>query len=263
MKDYKSDKINNDNKEMRNDIVIGRNCVLEAIKSGRSIDSVLIATGGRNGSIVQITALCRKKDITVKEVSSSKLDEMSAGANHQGVIALCAAKDFSDIEDIFALAEQKGEPPFIIIADELNDPHNLGAIIRTAEAAGAHGIIIPKRRSVGLTFTVARAAAGALEYMPVVRVSNLANCIDSLKQRGIWVYAADMDGQMWCQSDLKGASALVVGSEGFGVGRLIKDKCDIILSLPMNGQINSLNASVAAGILMYEFARQRHGISAK
>lgn len=263
MKDYKSDKINNDNKEARNDIVIGRNCVLEAIKSGRTIDSVLVANGGRNGSIVQITALCRKKDIIVKEVASSKLDEMAAGANHQGVIAVCAAKDFSDIEDIFALAEQRGEPPFIIIADELNDPHNLGAIIRTAEAAGAHGIIIPKRRSVGLTFTVARAAAGALEYMPIVRVANLASCIDNLKQRGVWVYAADMDGQMWCQTDLKGACALVVGSEGFGVGRLIKDKCDVILSLPMNGQINSLNASVAAGILMYEFARQRHDISAK
>ena len=167
------------------------------------------------------------------------------------------------MEDMLALADERGEPPFLIVADELNDPHNLGAVLRTAECTGAHGVIIPKHRSAGLTYTVGKASAGALEYVPVARVSNLAAALEDLKKRGLWIYGADMEGTSWCEAELTGPAALVIGSEGAGIGRLVKEKCDIILSLPMRGKINSLNASVAAGVLMYEFMRQRQGIKAK
>ena len=239
------------------DIIIGRNCINEALRSGRQIDRIIISNGEHNGAIGPIISKCRKLGIPIKEVSPVKLDSMCSGANHQGIIAIAAAAEYSELDDIFSLAQKRQEPPFIIIADELNDPHNLGAIIRTAEAAGAHGIIIPKRRAVGLTYAVSKAAAGALEYVPVVRIANIASCIDTLKKRGLWIYAADMGGTMWTKADLTGSIALVIGSEGYGVGRLIKEKCDGILSLPMKGHINSLNASVAAGILMYEISRQR------
>ncbi len=247
----------NDVNSEKNDLIIGRNSVLEAIQSGREIDSVMIARGERSGSIGKIIGLCKQKNIVIKDVDSKKLDYLCNHSNHQGVVATAAAHAYAELEDIFNSAESRNEDPFIIVCDEVEDPHNLGAIIRSAEAAGAHGIIVPKRRSASLTYAVSKTSAGALEYMPVVRVPNIPSAIDDLKKRGIWVYAADMDGSLWCDTDMKGPIALVVGSEGRGVGRLVRDKCDFIVSLPMKGKINSLNASVAAGILMFEVSRQR------
>jgi 23S rRNA (guanosine2251-2'-O)-methyltransferase len=245
-----------DNK-VNDNLVIGRNAVMELLKSGREVENVLIAKGEREGSITRIIGLCKEKKIVIKNVDRKKLDFLSAGANHQGVVANVPAHEYSTVDEILEYANEKGEAPFIIICDEIEDSHNLGAIIRTAEACGAHGIIIPKRRNVGLNFVVAKTSCGALEYMKVARVGNLATTIDELKKKNIWVYAADMDGQPWCKTDFSGGVALVVGNEGSGVGRLIKEKCDVTVSLPMMGQVNSLNASVAAGILMYEITRQR------
>lgn len=245
------------------DLIIGRNAVSEALKSERAIDTLLVVRGERNGSIGRIIAECKDKGIVVKEVDKKKLDFMCGQGNHQGVAAYAAVHEYAELEDIFALAEERGEEPFIIICDELEDPHNLGAIIRTAECTGAHGVIIPKRRNASLTWAVGKASAGAVEYVPVARVGNLASTIEDLKKRGLWVYCADMDGSSWCQTDFSGGVALIVGSEGSGVSRLIKEKSDFVLSLPMRGKITSLNASVAASILMYEVARQRLGIKAK
>lgn len=245
------------------DLIIGRNAVSEALKSERAIDTLLVVRGERNGSIGRIIAECKDKGIVVKEVDKKKLDFMCGQGNHQGVAAYAAVHEYAELEDIFALAGERGEEPFIIICDELEDPHNLGAIIRTAECTGAHGVIIPKRRNASLTWAVGKASAGAVEYVPVARVGNLASTIEDLKKRGLWVYCADMDGSSWCQTDFSGGVALVVGSEGSGVSRLIKEKSDFVLSLPMRGKITSLNASVAASILMYEVARQRLGIKAK
>lgn len=241
----------------KTDLIIGRNAVLEALQSGRAIDSVMVARGERTGSIGKILRLCRDKGIVVKEVDEKKLSFSCGHANHQGVAAWTAAHDYAEVEDIFALAESRGEQPFIIVCDELEDPHNLGAILRSAEAAGAHGVIIPKRRSASLSFAVAKASAGAIEYVPVARVPNIPALLDDLKKRGVWIYAADMGGTLWCDTDFGGAVALVIGSEGRGVGRLVKEHCDFVVSLPMAGKINSLNASVAAGILMFEVAKQR------
>lgn len=246
-----------------NGLIIGRNAVSEALKSGRKIDTLLVADGSRAGSVGQIIRLCRDKEIVIKEVERKKLDMICSGSAHQGVAAYAAAHSYAQVDDIFALAEQRGEPPFIIICDELEDPHNLGAIIRSAEAGGAHGIIIPKRRSATLSYTVGKASAGAVEYVPVARVSNIAAEIESLKKRGVWVYAADMGGTLWREVDFSGPVALVIGSEGSGVSRLVKEKSDFIVSLPMKGKINSLNASVAAGILIYEVAAQRDGFKAQ
>lgn len=243
------------------DLIIGRNSVLEALRAGRAIDSLLVARGERSGSIGRILAECREKGIVIKEVDAKKLDFLCGRGNHQGVAAYAAAHAYACVADLLALAQQRGEAPFLIICDELEDPHNLGAIIRTAEAAGAHGVIIPKRHAASLSFAVSKAAAGALEYLPVARVSNLAATLDELKKQGLWIYGADMDGTPFCETDYSGPAALVIGSEGRGLGRLIKEKCDFIVSLPMKGKINSLNASVAAGILMYEIARQRAGLS--
>ncbi|MCM1364549.1 MAG: 23S rRNA (guanosine(2251)-2'-O)-methyltransferase RlmB [Faecalibacterium sp.] len=251
--------MNNQN-DTNDELIIGRNAILEALKSDRPINTLLVAKGERNGSVGRIIAECRDKKIVVKEVDKKKLDFMCGQGNHQGVAAYAAAHEYAEVEDIFALAEERGEQPFIIVCDEVEDPHNLGAIIRTAEAAGAHGIIIPKRRNASLTWSVGKSAAGALEYMPVARVGNIAATLDELKEKGLWVYSADMDGQSWCETDFSGAVALVIGSEGKGVGRLIREKSDFIVSLPMKGKINSLNASVAAGILMYEVTRQRMGL---
>lgn len=247
----------NENAKTNDNLVIGRNAVLELLKSDREVENVLIAKGEHEGSINKIIALCKEKRIVIKNVDRKKLDFMSAGGNHQGVAANVPAHEYSSVEDIISYAEEKGEAPFIIICDEIEDSHNLGAIIRTAEACGAHGIIIPKRRNVGLNFIVAKTSCGALEYMKVARVTNLASTIEDLKKQNIWVYCADMDGQRWDKTDFSGGCALVVGNEGAGVGRLIKEKCDVTVSLPMLGKVNSLNASVAAGILMYEIARQR------
>lgn len=243
------------------DLIIGRNSVLEALRAGRAIDSLLVARGERSGSIGRILAECREKGIVIKEVDAKKLDFLCGRGNHQGVAAYAAAHAYACVADLLALAQQRGEAPFLIICDELEDPHNLGAIIRTAEAAGAHGVIIPKRHAASLSFAVSKAAAGALEYLPVARVGNLAATLDELKKQGLWIYGADMDGTPFCKTDYSGPAALVIGSEGHGLGRLVKEKCDFIVSLPMKGKINSLNASVAAGILMYEIARQRAGLS--
>ena len=238
-------------------LVIGRNAVTELLKSGKEIENVLIAKGEREGSINRILTLCKEKKIVVKNVDRKKLDFLAPGGNHQGVVANIPAHEYSTVDDILAYAENKGEAPFIIMCDEIEDSHNLGAIIRTAEACGAHGIIIPKRRNVGLNYIVAKTSCGALEYMKVARVTNLASTIDELKKKNIWIYAADMDGQRWDKTDFSGGCCLVVGSEGNGVGRLIKEKCDVTVSLPMMGKVNSLNASVAAGVLMYEITKQR------
>lgn len=250
----KDENINNDN------LIIGRNAVIELLKSGRDIENVLIAKGEREGSINRIIAMCRENKIVIKNVDRKKLDYMCGKANHQGVAANVPAHGYSSIDEILDYAASKNEQPFIIICDEIEDSHNLGAIIRSAEACGAHGIIIPKRRNVGLNFIVAKTSCGALEYMRVARVSNLASTIDELKKKNIWVYCADMDGQAWCKTDFSGGCALVIGNEGKGVGKLVKEKCDVIVSLPMCGNVNSLNASVAAGIIMYEVTKQRLGL---
>lgn len=244
--------------DMPNESVIcGRNPVAEALRSGRAIDSLMVARGERAGSIGVILSLCREAGIPVKEVAPQKLDYITGHANHQGVALLCAAHEYAEVDDILSLARERGEDPFVVVCDRLEDPHNLGAVIRTAEAAGCHGIILPKRRSAALTAAVAKAAAGALEYLPVARVSNLAATLEDLKKKGFWIYGADMDGTDWNHVDYSGPVALVIGSEGEGLGRLIRETCDVVVSLPMNGKINSLNASVAAGILMYDIARQR------
>lgn len=242
-----------------NDIIVGRNCVKEALNSGRAVESLLVARGSKGGAAGVLVAMAKDRGIPVKEVDSKKLDYMCGGAVHQGVAAMASVKEYAVLDDIFADARQKGEQPFIIVLDEIEDPHNLGAIIRTAECTGAHGIIIPKRRSAGLGYTVGKSSAGAVEYVNVVRVTNIPNVIDELKERGVWVFGADMEGSDPAKTDLKGAVALVIGNEGKGIGRLVRSKCDGILSLPMKGRINSLNASVAAGVLMYDVLRQREG----
>ncbi|NLJ32030.1 MAG: 23S rRNA (guanosine(2251)-2'-O)-methyltransferase RlmB [Clostridiales bacterium] len=245
------------------DIIAGRNAVSEALRGGRAIDSLYVARGCRTGSLNVLIAKAKEKGIAIKEADSRKLDALCGGANHQGVVAVAAVKDYATVDDIFRLAEERGEPPFLIVADELEDPHNLGAMLRVAECAGAHGIIIPKRRSAGLTWAVGKASAGAVEYVPVARVANIAAAVDELKQRGVWIYGADMGGEPWCGVDYTGPAAVVIGSEGFGISRLVKEKCDFIISLPMKGKINSLNASVACGVICYEIARQRCGIRTK
>ena len=223
----------NENIKTNDSLVIGRNAVLELLKSDREIENVLIAKGEHEGSINRIIALCKEKKIVIKNVDRKKLDALSAGGNHQGVIANVPAHEYATVEEILAFAAQKGEAPFLLICDEIEDSHNLGAMIRTAEACGVHGVIIPKRRNVGLNFIVAKTACGALEYMRVARVGNLAQTIEELKAKNIWVYAADMDGQRWDKTDFSGGAALVIGSEGNGVGRLVKEKCDVRVSLPM------------------------------
>ncbi len=240
-----------------NNIICGRNPVLEALRSGREIDRLFVAHGTGGGSVTAIIAKCRAKGILIKEISPQKLDYYCGGANHQGVAVMFASQEYATVDDMFALAETRGEKPFLIICDEIEDPHNLGAIIRTAEATGVHGVIIPERRSASLNATVAKAACGALEYVPVARVTNIANTIDALKERGMWVFGADMDGDDYTKTDFDIPCALVIGNEGKGIGALTAKKCDAILSLPMLGKINSLNASVAAGILMYEVVRSR------
>lgn len=239
------------------DIIAGRNPVFEAIRSGRAIDSVLIAKDNFSGSVTRIVALCKEKDIVIKEVSPAKIEALCPGLNHQGVAAVAAAHEYAELDDILKAAKDKNEPPFIVIADEISDPHNLGAIIRSAEAAGAHGVVIPKRNSAGLTSVVDKSSSGALEYMPVARVANLVTAIEELKEQGIWVYGADMDGKDIYETDFSGPVAVVVGSEGKGISRLIKEKCDFIVSIPMRGSISSLNASVACGIILYEVVRNR------
>lgn len=251
--------MNNNEEKQAESGIVGRNAVIEALKAGTMIDTLYIVEGD-TGSLGKIRAMARERNIIVKMASNKKLDEMSGGMNHQGVIATSPCAEYATVEDILEASAKKGTDPFIIIADEIEDPHNLGALIRTAEAAGADGIIIPKRRSASLTATVSKTSAGAVSVLPVARVANLVQCIKELKERNIWIYAADLGGTQWCDLDLKrGGVTLVIGSEGAGIGRLIKEQCDFVASLPMLGAINSLNASVAGGILMYEVVRQRSG----
>ena len=236
----------------------GRNAVLEVLKSGKDIDKIIVQKGNVEGTVRRIVGMAKERGIVVQEVVRQKLDEMSQTKNHQGVIAIVPEHEYAEVSDILEAAANKGEKPFIIILDNITDPHNLGAIIRTAECAGAHGVIIPKRRSVGLTAVVGKTSAGAVEYMPVARVTNIARTIEELKKEGIWVACADMGGDEHFDAALDGAIALVIGSEGDGVSRLVKEKCDFVVSIPMYGKISSLNASVAASLLMYEVVRQRN-----
>ena len=235
----------------------GRNAVTEAFRSGKTIDKLFVLDGCQDGPVRTIIREAKKYDTIINYVSKERLDQMSETGKHQGVIAMAAAYEYAEVEDILALAAEKGEPPFIFLLDNIEDPHNLGAIIRTANLAGAHGVIIPKRRAVGLTATVARTSAGALNYTPVAKVTNLSKTIDELKKQGIWFVCADMGGESMYRLNLTGPIGLVIGNEGEGVSRLVKEKCDFVAAIPMKGGIDSLNASVAAGILAYEVVRQR------
>lgn len=234
----------------------GRNAVIEAYRSGKTVDKLYILDGCKDGPIMTIKREAKKQDTLVKFVSKERLDQMSETGKHQGVIATLSAYEYAEVSDILDAAREKNEKPFIFVLDGIEDPHNLGAIIRTAHQAGAHGVIIPKNRAVGLTATVARTSAGALNYIPVAKVTNLGQEIDKLKQEGVWFVCADMGGTVMYDLDLKGSIGLVIGAEGSGVSRLIKEKCDYKASIPMKGSIDSLNASVAAGVLAYEIVRQ-------
>lgn len=235
----------------------GRNAVLEAFRSGKCVDKLFILDGCQDGPVRTIAREARKTDTIINYVSKERLDQLSETRAHQGVIAQVAAYEYATVEDILAKAEEKGEPPFIFLLDNVEDPHNLGAIIRTANLAGAHGVIIPKRRAVGLTSTVAKTSAGAINYTPVAKVTNLVRTIEELKEKGIWFVCADMDGDTMYQLNLTGPIGLVIGNEGEGVSRLVREACDFTASIPMKGDIDSLNASVAAGVLAYEIVRQR------
>ena len=241
------------------DIIYGRNGVLEALRSERPINKI-IYSGELKGSLKQIEALAITQKVMLARVSRPEMDKICGTDNHQGVAAYVSPKEYATVEDILEAAAEKGEPPFVVVLDEIQDPHNLGAILRTCDAVGAHGVIIPKRRSVQLTGTVSKASAGAVEHVPVARVTNITSTLKELKERGLWVYGTDMQGETaFYNADLKGPVALVIGSEGFGMGRLVAEQCDFLLSIPMEGKISSLNASVAAGVVMYEIYRQRKG----
>lgn len=235
----------------------GRNAVLEAFRSGKTIDKLFILDGCQDGPVKSITREARKQDTIINYVAKERLDQLSESGKHQGVVAYAAAYEYAEVEDMLKLAEEKGEPPFLFLLDGIEDPHNLGAIIRTANQAGAHGVIIPKRRAAGLTSTVAKTSAGALNYTPVAKVTNLSATIEELKAKGLWFVCADMGGEQMYRVNLKGPIGLVLGSEGDGVSRLVREKCDMTAAIPMKGDIDSLNASVAAGVLAYEIVRQR------
>lgn len=235
----------------------GRNAVLEAFRSGKTIDKLFILDGCQDGPIKSIVREAKKTDAIINYVDKERLDRLAGTGHHQGVVAIGAAYEYAEVDDILASAKEKGEDPFIFILDEIEDPHNLGAIIRTANLAGAHGVILPKRRAVGLTATVAKTSAGAINYTPVAKVTNISQTIEELKKQGLWFVCADMGGETMYNLNLKGPIGLVIGNEGNGVSRLVKDKCDFIASIPMKGDIDSLNASVAAGVLAYEIVRQR------
>lgn len=242
---------------VKESVLEGRNAVIEAFRSGRVIDRLYLLDGCQDGPIMTIKREAKKRETPVRYVAKERLDQMSDTGKHQGVIAVAAAYEYAQVEDMLQAARDKGEAPFLFLLDNIEDPHNLGAIIRTANLAGAHGVIIPKNRAVGLTATVARTSAGALNYTPVAKVTNLAKTIEDLKKEGMWFVCADMGGTTMYQLDLRGAIGLVIGSEGDGVGRLVREKCDMTAAIPMKGNIDSLNASVAAGVLAYEIVRQR------
>jgi 23S rRNA (guanosine2251-2'-O)-methyltransferase len=260
----KRENLNNNREEnieiSSEEIIEGRNAVIEALKGDHTIEQIWVAKGNLSGSISKIFALAKEKKVILKEVDRKKLDGISETGAHQGVIAKITPYKYFSIEDMFEKAKLKGEKPFILILDELEDPHNFGSIIRTAEISGVHGIIIPNRRNVGVTGTVYKTSVGAVEHMMIAKVSNINKAIDDLKEKGLWVYGADMDGKDYCyKADLTGAVALVIGSEGKGISKLTKSKCDVLVRIPMVGKITSLNASVAAGIIMYEVLKQRLG----
>jgi len=238
-------------------VICGRNAVLEAFRSGKTIDRLYIQEGVADGTLQSILRTAKKTDAIINFVSKDRLNKYAEGDKHQGVVAMAAAYNYAEVEDILNAAKEKEEPPFIIVLDDIEDPHNLGAIIRTANQAGAHGVIIPKRHAVGLTATVARTSAGAINYTPVAKVTNISRTIEELKEKGIWFACADMSGELMYNCNLTGAIGLVIGSEGSGVSRLVKEKCDFVVKIPMFGQIDSLNASVATGVLSYEIVRQR------
>ncbi|UII56055.1 23S rRNA (guanosine(2251)-2'-O)-methyltransferase RlmB [Cytobacillus spongiae] len=243
---------------MSQDYIIGKNPIIEALKSNRDINKILIAEGSQKGQMQQVIGLAKESNVLIQYVPKKKIDQMVEG-NHQGVIAQVAAYEYAEIDDLFIAAEKKGEAPFFLLLDEIEDPHNLGSIMRTADAVGAHGVVIPKRRAVGLTATVAKASTGAIEHIPVVRVTNMARTIDELKDRGVWIVGTDAKGkQDYRQIDGTMPLGLVIGSEGKGMGRLIRDKCDFLIQMPMTGHVTSLNASVAAALLMYEVYRKRN-----
>ena len=243
--------------ELPEDMVAGRNAVMEALKGSRSVNKLMIANGSTEGSIKEIIAVAKEKGVNIQYWDRSKLDSIARGIRHQGVLAQVAPVQYAELEDILQVAKDRNESPFIVLLDELEDPHNLGAILRTADAAGVHGVLIPKHRSCPLSATVAKTSAGAVEHVPVARVGNLVQTIKKLKQEGLWVAAADMDGKDYYDTDLTGPLLLIIGSEGQGVGRLVKEQCDFVVRIPMVGKINSLNASVAGSILMYEAMKQR------
>lgn len=251
------DKKTVDAPELSEDLVAGRNAVMEVLKGSRSVNRLLVANGSSEGSMREIIALAKEKGINIQFYDRSKLDAMAPGIRHQGVLAQVPPVQYAELEDILQIARDRNEPPFIVLLDELEDPHNLGAILRTADAAGVHGVLIPKHRSCPLSATVAKTSAGAVEHVPVARIGNMVQTIKKLKKEGLWVAAADMDGTDYYDTDLTGSLLLVIGSEGQGVGRLIKEQCDFVVRIPMVGKINSLNASVAGSILMYEAMKQR------
>ena len=238
-------------------VISGRNAVRELLSSGRDVDKIYIQRGEREGSIKVLIAKARERNIPVIEAERSKLDSMSMGSAHQGIVALAAEQNYSTVDEILDFASSKGEDPFIVILDGVEDPHNLGAIIRSAECSGVHGVIIPKRRAVGLTSVVRKSSAGALEHMRVARVTNLASTVDELKERGLWIYGADMGGNDYYDTDFSGNVCIVLGSEGFGISRLVREKCDFITSIPLYGNVNSMNVSCAAAVILTEVARQR------
>nr|WP_320146375.1 23S rRNA (guanosine(2251)-2'-O)-methyltransferase RlmB [uncultured Anaeromusa sp.] len=240
------------------DVIAGRNSVGEALKSGRPLNKLLIAKGERQGSIRELAGIAKDKGILVQEVEPQRLAQLAPGQRHQGIVAMASPVEYAEVEDILAAAEAKGEAPLIVVLDELEDPHNLGAVLRSVDAAGAHGVIIPKRRSCPLSTTVAKTSAGAVEYVPVARVANLVQTLDKLKKAGVWIAGCDMDGtENYFEASLKGPLALVIGGEGQGMGRLVKEHCDFLVRIPMQGHVNSLNASVACSLVLYEAVRQR------
>ncbi len=245
-------------REVDENVISGRNAVKELLESGRDVEKIFISSGEREGSINLILGIASERGIPIFERDRARLDEMSGGAKHQGVIAIAAEANYSSVDEILEYANERGEAPFIVLCDGIEDPHNLGAIIRTAECSGVHGVIIPKRRAVGLTSTVAKSSAGALSHMRIAKVTNLAATLDELKERGLWAYAADMDGTDYRATDMRGGAVIVLGSEGFGISRLVKEKCDFVVSVKMYGQVNSMNVSCAAAVILTEVAHQRN-----
>ena len=244
--------------EVDENVVSGRNAVRELLAGGRDIEKIYIQSGDREGSVNQLIGIASERKLPIIEMDRAKLDRISGGARHQGIVAIAAERNYSTIDEILDYAAERGEPPFIVICDGIEDPHNLGAIIRSAECAGVHGVIIPKRRAVGLTTVVAKASAGAIEHVRIAKVTNIAQTIDELKERGLWLYAADMGGDSYYSTDLRSSAAIVLGSEGFGISRLVKEKCDFTVSIPMYGNVNSMNVSCAAAVIFAEVAKQRH-----